>query len=70
MKKLAQVDNSHIPAYLRDKRDEIIWSLSNQQEYPPVDIQKMFNFKHISTVTRILQRKPKGWKSPWIKTKI
>lgn len=57
----------HIPRHLQDKRTELIWSLSDQQEYLPVDIQRIFNFIHLSTVTRIIARKPVGWKSPWKK---
>lgn len=56
-----------IPQHLADKRNELMWSLSSQQEYAPVDIQLMFNFEHMSTVTRILQAKPKWWVSPWVK---
>ena len=59
--------NAHIPLYLQDKRNELIWSLSEQQEYSPTDIQKMFNFGHLSTVTRIIARKPSWWVSPWVK---
>ncbi|HCC04978.1 TPA: hypothetical protein DEP58_01570 [Patescibacteria group bacterium] len=56
-----------IPEYLRIKRNEIMWSLSLQQEYDPEQIRKVFNFKHLSTVTRILASRPKEWKSPWVK---
>lgn len=67
MKKVEGVENIYIPQYLEDKRNEIMWSLSEQQEYNFADIQKMFNFKHLSTVTRIIKRKPQWWVSPWVK---
>lgn len=67
MKKIESADNAYIPQYLQDKRNEIMWSLSEQQEYVPADIQKMFNFRHLSTVTRIIKRKPSWWVSPWVK---
>jgi len=56
-----------IEQHLADKRDEIIWSLADQQDYSPVQIGKIFNLRHISTVTRIIARKPERWQSPWIK---
>jgi hypothetical protein len=61
------VDKSKLPENLRAKRDEIIWSLYIQQEYTARQIQMMFNLKHNSTVTRIISRKPRWWKSPWVK---
>lgn len=56
-----------IKQFEKEKRNEIMWSLSVQQEYPPVVIQRIFNFKHMSTVKRILASMPVGWKSPWSK---
>ena len=56
-----------VEKHLLDKRDEIIWSLSDQQDYSPAQIGKIFNIRYISTVMRIIARKPIRWQSPWIK---
>jgi len=61
------VDKLKTEQYLLDKRDEIIWSLSDQQGYLPAQIGKIFNLRHISTVMRIIARKPERWQSPWTK---
>ena len=53
--------------YLLDKRDELMWALSVQQDYQPFQIAKIFNIRHLSTVTRIIMRKPERWVSPWVK---
>ena len=56
-----------IENHLMSKRDELIWSLSAQQDYRPSQIAKIFNFEHISTVMRIIERKPQRWQSPWVR---
>ena len=56
-----------VKKHLLNKRDELIWSLSSQQDYSPAEICKIFNIRHISTVTRIVARKPERWLSPWVK---
>lgn len=56
-----------VEKHLIDKRDELIWSLAVQQDYSPVQIGKIFNLRHISTVVRIIARKPERWQSPWVK---
>ena len=56
-----------VPRHLLDKRDELIWSLAAQQDYAPVDIARIFNIRHRSTVLRIIARKPERWISPWVK---
>lgn len=61
------VENNKIEKHLLDKRDELMWSLSDQQDYSPAQIGKIFNIRHISTVTRIIARKPIRWQSPWMK---
>jgi hypothetical protein len=53
--------------HLRQKREEIIWSLLNQQNFSMRDVGTMFNITNPTTVMRIYKRMPKGWKSPWIK---
>lgn len=52
--------------FLREKRDELIWALS-LQEYNYEEIGQMFNGLNRSTVMRIIERKPRGWKPKWVK---
>lgn len=61
-------NKNKMPAYLRDKQIEYMYSLA-VQDYTPSQIQMLFGFEHLSTVVRILEKMPKGWKSPWIKRK-
>ena len=56
-----------VDKHLKEKRNEIIWSLSIQQRYTDAHIGKIFNIKHRSTVKRIIDSKPRNWKSKWIK---
>lgn len=51
--------------YLFDKRAELVWAL-DYQDYNGEDIGTVFNV-HRSQISRILARKPKGWKPKWIK---
>jgi hypothetical protein len=57
--------------YLRQKRDELIWSLSDPktQGYSMGQIARMFNDMPKSTVQDIINRRPEGWESPWSKIK-
>lgn len=52
--------------YLFDKRDELCWALADQG-YQPYQIAIIFNITHLSTVTRLLARKPDGWRTKWVK---
>lgn len=51
--------------YLKEKRDEIIWALS-EQDYRRVDIAEMFNVSKMK-ITRIIEKKPDDYKSKWVK---
>ena len=53
--------------HLLEKRNELIWSLAVQQEYSFADVARIMNIKHVSTVMRIVGRKPTNWVSPWKK---
>ena len=53
--------------HLLEKRDELIWALAIQQEYSFADVSRIMNIKHVSTVLRIVGRKPQNWTSPWKK---
>lgn len=55
-----------IPSYLRDKQTELMWALA-AQDYSPAQIQLIFGFKHLSTVTRIIDKLPPNYISPWVK---
>lgn len=59
-------NNGKMAKYLRDKRDELIWALS-LQDYTYPQIAKIFNIEHISTVLRIVKRRPARWKPKWVK---
>ncbi len=61
----APVDNS-IAKHEKAKQIELIWALA-AQDYTPAAIARIFNFKHRSTVLRIVQQKPRDWVSPWVK---
>ncbi len=50
----------------KSKQQELIWALATQ-DYTPAAIARIFNFKHRSTVLRIVQQKPRDWQSPWVK---
>jgi len=57
-----------MPQYLKDKQQELMFALADKnQGFRPADIQQIFNFKHLSTVTRILEKKPIDWKPKWVK---
>lgn len=53
--------------HLKEKRNELIFALSEpQQGYRNIDLSKMFNIDR-STILRILRTKPKNYKSKWVK---
>lgn len=56
-----------IRQHLLDKRDEILFALSLQEDYSLADICIILNLKHRSTVLRILRRRPKDYKAKWVK---
>lgn len=69
-----RVDKHHrpdkIPQHLREKRNELVWSLAQQQDYTAEDIRQIFNFAHVSSTWRIIKKMPQAWKSPWVKKQI
>lgn len=54
-----------VKPHLIEKRDEFIWSLS-QQEYSCSEIGDIFNLSR-SRIHTIISKMPKNWHSPWIK---
>jgi len=56
-----------MPPFLREKRTELIWALS-QQGYNGSQIAQLFNIAR-STAHEIIKQMPEGWTSPWRKTK-
>lgn len=54
-----------IESYLRSKRDELIWALS-LQDFNDAQIGRIFNLNR-STIKRIIENKPLGWKPKWQK---
>jgi DNA invertase Pin-like site-specific DNA recombinase len=54
-----------IENHIKEKRDEIIWSLS-LQNYTFAQIARMFNLDR-STVMRIIEKKPVNWNNKWKK---
>jgi len=54
-----------IKEYLLEKRNELIWSLSDQ-DYSQADIGSIFSLSK-ARVSEIMALKPAGWKSPWVK---
>lgn len=55
--------------YLRDKRDEIVWSLV-VQGYTPSQISRMFSTLGRSNTHKIVTACPKNYRSPWVKRPI
>lgn len=60
------VDSGKLEAHLIDKRNEIIWHLA-LQDYTIAQIARMFNFRHRTTVLRIIEKRPEGYKPKWTK---
>ena len=58
-----------IRQHLLDKRDELLWALSDQG-YNLADLCVIFNITHRNTVLRIINRKPAGWVSRWVKRDV
>ena len=54
-----------IKQYLKEKRDEIIRALG-QQNYSLQDIADMFGTNK-TEIFRVIKGTPKGWTTPWIK---
>ncbi len=51
----------------KDKRNEIIWALSEKEQgYTLQEIGEIFNINK-STILRIAKLKPKDWKPKWMK---
>lgn len=57
-----------IEPYLREKRDELIWAMSDSttQGYSMGQISRVFNIPK-PTVQVIIERKPDDWKVKWVK---
>ena len=51
---------------LDQKRNELIWALS-LQDYTHEDIANILRNADRSTVTRTINKMPKGWKPKWVK---
>lgn len=51
---------------LENKRNELIWSLS-LQEYTQEDIAYILRGVDRSSISRIIAKRPSGYKSPWVK---
>lgn len=56
-----------VKQHLLDKRNEILFALSLQEDYTLADISVILNIKHRSTILRILKRRPKNYISKWVK---
>lgn len=54
-----------IKEYLQDKRNELIWSLA-EQDYSLTDIGSIFNLSK-TQIHNIVKQRPADWKSPWVK---
>lgn len=54
--------------HIKQKRDELIWAL-DLQGYTFVQIGRIFN-RNSSTILRVVEAKPKGWKVKWVKSPI
>ena len=65
MTKAKSVDNYKLEAFLKEKREEIIWALS-LQDYTDAQIARMFKLNR-STVLRMLRDKPKDYQAKWVK---
>jgi hypothetical protein len=64
---MATETKKKIPGHVYNKRDELIWSLSDaSQGYAMSEIAWMFGISK-TLVFNIIKRKPKDWSSPWIK---
>lgn len=57
-----------IKGLLDGKRTELIWALS-LQSFTQADISYILRDADISTISRTINKKPKGWKPKWIKIK-
>jgi predicted DNA-binding protein YlxM (UPF0122 family) len=60
-------ETTPLKVYLKDKRDELVWAIS-QQDYSLADVGMIFNISK-AAVFRIVKRMPDGWTSPWRKDK-
>lgn len=57
-----------IKEMLEQKRLELIWALS-LQDYTHEDITQIMRGADRSTITRIINKRPADWQSPWVKVK-
>lgn len=55
-----------IKKMLDDKRLELVWALS-LQNYTQADIAYMLRDADVSTISRAIKRRPRGWKTKWVK---
>jgi hypothetical protein len=55
-----------IKELLETKRTELIWALS-LQDYTHDDIATILRSADRSTITRVINKRPDGWTSPWVK---
>ncbi len=53
--------------YLKDKRDELMWSIY-KQGYNSAQVGRIFGLTR-SSAHDIIKRMPKNWESPWVKNK-
>lgn len=53
--------------FLREKRDELIWALA-EQDYTNAHLARMFKTTK-ADISRCLQRKPKNYKPKWEKVR-
>jgi len=55
--------------YLAEKREEMIWALSDPetQGYSMAQIARIFNDMPKSTIQSIIERKPADYKTKWVK---
>lgn len=51
--------------YLQEKRDELVWALS-EQEYSGAQIARIFGTDR-TTIKRIIDKKPENYKPKWVK---
>jgi hypothetical protein len=55
-----------IKKMLDEKRQELIWALS-LQNYTQNDIAYMLRNADASTISRAIKKRPKNWKTKWVK---
>ena len=66
--KATETVDKNIEKHLQDKRNELVWALSSR-EYTNAQIGRVFGINR-STVSRIIEKKPKDYKPKWVKLEV